>query len=320
MNGIGCPEARKAFIVEIHGPDEHGKPVCVVTHPWSTVRKPGGATPPQGRRALINPANGELCGTARAYFPRGGPCPPPPPTGLEASSAGWGGMDAGSNMLYPAQVVDGLTHMHAGPELRAALSTLPMDAGTGARCPVGAAVLSAPYKLHDAFDMIAHTPTPFWPGSGDAPAAEAWQESLRACYRSAILALVHEAPLGQVCSEAMPTITEAMLARPQHPEWSWLHIAVPLLGTGAAGAPVGKAAEVAVRALEELALEASHGAFPRPVRINFIAVDAAAADAIDAARCGHRVDAHNHHSERQQQHGATHDTHSITQQVQPSNT
>ena len=60
-------------------------------------------------------------------------------------------------MLYPAQVVDGLTHLHAGPELRDALAALPADA-TGQRCPVGAAVLSAPFGLHERFDAIAHIP------------------------------------------------------------------------------------------------------------------------------------------------------------------
>ena len=77
-------------------------------------------------RALINPANPSLVGTKRAYFPRGGPLPPPPPPQLEVSSRGWGGFEAGENLLYPAQVVDGLVHMHGGSELVSALLRAPV--------------------------------------------------------------------------------------------------------------------------------------------------------------------------------------------------
>ena len=77
---------------------------CVVTNPWEGI-----VTVPNALRVLINPANESLLGTARPYFPRGGPLPPRAPPGLTTSSR-WGGMDAGPGMLYPAQAVDGLVH------------------------------------------------------------------------------------------------------------------------------------------------------------------------------------------------------------------
>ena len=104
---------------------------CVVTAPWGAARKGAAFAPSrpaagsafaEACRALLNPANPSLAGTARPYFPRGGPLPPPPPAGLETSSRGWGGIDAGEGMLYPAQVVDGLVHAHAGGRLRTALA------------------------------------------------------------------------------------------------------------------------------------------------------------------------------------------------------
>ena len=48
------------------------------------------------------PANEFLCGTSLAYFPVGGPVPSMPPPGL--TNSGWGGMEAGSGLLYSTQV------------------------------------------------------------------------------------------------------------------------------------------------------------------------------------------------------------------------
>ena len=118
-------------------------------------------------RALINPANQPLSGTALAYFPRGGPVPRPPPAGLSASTSGWGGMDAGSGMLYPAQSVDGVVHTYGGNELREMLQAIASDgvdaAGQPVRCAVGRAVVTpSAGSLRDGFDRIAHTVPPFW--------------------------------------------------------------------------------------------------------------------------------------------------------------
>ena len=64
---------------------------CVVTAPWGSARKGAAFAPPrpaadsafaEACRALLNPANPSLAGTARPYFPRGGPLPPPPTAGL----------------------------------------------------------------------------------------------------------------------------------------------------------------------------------------------------------------------------------------------
>lgn len=239
-----------------------------------------------GSRALINPANSALAGTSRAYFPRGGPVPPPPPRGIdETSSIGWGGMDAGANMLYPAQVVDGLTHLHAGPKLRDALAALPADA-TGQRCAVGAAVLSAPFGLHERFDAIAHTPTPFWPDVTHGEAAKAWRQSLRACYRSSVFAIAEQAPHGRVVwSDEAPRGEKAASGSSGLDDpCKWTHVACPLLGAGAAGAPTAVAAEVAMRTLAELAAEARSRRW-QPLSVHLVLADEDAMRAISRLIC-----------------------------------
>ena len=117
-------------------------------------------------------------------------------------------MDAGPNMLYPSQVVDGLTHMHAGTELRAALAAMPTNAD-GERCATGAAVLSEPFRLRDRFDVLIHTPPPFWPDS----ASDGWRQQLASCYTSSILALVEGARGDGPVAVASPLVGRA--ARPR---------------------------------------------------------------------------------------------------------
>ena len=209
----------RAIKIEVVGP------ACVVTEPWLRL-EPASSS---GFRALLNPANSALVGTSRAYFPRGGPVPPPPPQGLRASSAGWGGLDAGENMLYPSQSVDGVTHMHAGTGLRQALGALP--ARGGERCAVGAAVLTEPFRLAERFDVIAHTPTPFWPSERGCEDLAQWRRQLRSCYIESIRSI-------------------GVDARSRGADWTL--VATPLLGAGAAGAPVESAAEVALESLASL--------------------------------------------------------------------
>jgi len=208
-----------------------------------------------------------------------GPVPPPPPPGLQASSSGWGGLDAGPGMLYPAQVVDGLTHMHAGSELRAALAAQPSASADGKRCHIGGAVLSRPFRLAHTFDIIAHTPTPFWP-SGSVEGSREWQRRLNLCYVASILALVERAPLGQVWHAETTDATRwcdeggANVGAPRQ-----LAVASPLLGAGAAGAPIGAAAEVAVGAIAQLS-ECDLG---RPLHVRLALSDQAALEAVEQA-------------------------------------
>ena len=81
--------------------------------------------PPHGScDALLCPGNEHLVGTRLSYFPRGGPCPAEPPPGVQSS---WGGMEAGGNMLYPIQTVDGLVTAAGGARLRALCTAVPLD-------------------------------------------------------------------------------------------------------------------------------------------------------------------------------------------------
>ena len=227
-------EGSRGLKTEIYG----GGGACVVTGPWVLSPPPKAAL-----RALINPANRLLVGTALPYFPRGGPLPASPPPGLAVSS-GWGGMDAGWSMLYPAQAVDGVTHLHAGTKLRAALTALKINA-RGERCAIGCAVLSPSFQLKH-FDAIAHTPTPFWPSSSNSSSADSWRQQLIDCYISSALAIIFNASPGSVhssCTKALPTSF-----RPP----ADICIATPLLGSGAAGAPFDAAAQCAAEAVLRL--------------------------------------------------------------------
>jgi hypothetical protein len=116
---------------------------------------PGGACD-----CVITAANEKLIGTALSYFPRGGPCPEPPPPGVSNS---WGGMEAGSGMLYPTQSVDGRVHQEGGAELRAACAALPeQPPSSGVRCPPGSAALTPAFgNLLPSYRFVLHAVAPF---------------------------------------------------------------------------------------------------------------------------------------------------------------
>ena len=229
------------FVVEV------ARTPCVVAQPWGAVQAGRAFAPSRPHhsafntaiRGLLNPANPSLSGTSRPYFPRGGPLPPPPPPGLEHSSRGWGGLDAGPGMLYPAQVVDGLVHAGAGSKLRAALEQAPAD-DAGVRCKVGAAFATPAFALAN-FDVVSHSPTPFWPHDGDKKLDPflAWAEQLASCYTNGAAAIFAAAQHAAVVAAA----------NDQRP----IAIAAPLLGAGAAGAPFKVAVAVAAQAVQLLA-------------------------------------------------------------------
>ena len=180
-------------------------------------------------RVLVNPANEALIGTSRPYFPRGGPVPARPPPELGTSSTGWGGMDAGSGMLYPAQTVDGIVHQYGGRALRSALAKFPAllerADGDHIRCHIGDAVLTAsPASL--PYDVIAHTPPPFWPTSLDESSLGEHAAQVAACFHSAL----------DVSRSAAAAADKMLL------------LTTPLIGAGARGAPAAAAASILVRA------------------------------------------------------------------------
>ena len=198
---------------------------CVVTAPWAR------SVPANALRALINPANEALIGTSRPYFPRGGPVPAAPPSSLSRSSIGWGGMEAGEGMVYPAQAVDGLVHQYGGHALRAALGRAPViearPNGEHVRCAVGEAVLTpSPPSL--PFDVIAHTPPPFWPSTPDDAQLALHDAQLTSCFVSALHAT------SRAAADAGKTL---------------LLLASPIIGAGARGAPMLAAARILVRAI-----------------------------------------------------------------------
>lgn len=186
---------------------------------------------------LINPANERLVGTKFPYFPKGGPVPEDKVVGAAATQrdwvppgfvSKWGGMEIGSEMMYPVQTVDGLVGMLGGDALRRECSRLPARGGSDVRCPPGEAVrTSAAGGLSKLFGCIVHTVPPFYAtDAAGRPSAE-WRALLRSCWLRAL----EEAGPGPL-------------------------IAAPLLGAGARGAPIGEACRVAAGAVASWLLRA----------------------------------------------------------------
>lgn len=166
---------------------------------------------------LINPANPELSGVSRfAYFPAGGPLPKST-NNMHANS--WGGMDAGNQMLYPVQVVDGLVHQLGGMKLDYECKLIRMLHGG---CPIGTAISTSQgdTKLKQEYDRIIHTSPPFYKyDNGDKDPSK----RLKHCYRSALdLAFSYD---------------------------DVKRVACPLIGAGARGFPLEIAIDVAVSEL-----------------------------------------------------------------------
>jgi len=155
-------------------------------------------------------------------------------------------MEAGSGMLYPTQVVDGVVHRLGGKALRDALARARPAAGTS-RCAVGDAVVTAAAGALAEFDLIAHTPTPFWPREdATGEAGRAWLTQLQSCY------VASAGAIGRATEPNAP-----------------LMVAAPLLGAGAGGAPVADAARAAAGAVARM-LAAAAGAEMREVTLRFV--------------------------------------------------
>lgn len=182
---------------------------CIVTNFGSSSRC----------RSLINPSNAHLSGTANlSYFPRGGgPVPHSfdrEPTLFQTSST-WGGMEVGKDMLFPASVVDGLVHLHAGRQLQKEIAWLLLqrNKATDELCPVGSAVQTTGGNLD--YETILHTTPPFYNDKDS-------DHKLKQCYHAA---------LGLVTDDQ--------------------RVASPLLGAGARGFPRDVAITLACSAVSE---------------------------------------------------------------------
>lgn len=145
------------------------------------------------------------------------------------------------DVLYPAQAVDGLVHAEGGSKLRAALQQQPIlekrSSGEHVRCRVGEAVLTAGAFNSLPFDAVVHTVPPFWPreANGESATAHAeWAAKLQSCYRASFRAAFDFAATCQLSDSS-----------------AGLAIAMPVLGSGARGAPMAPAARVLAAAAAE---------------------------------------------------------------------
>jgi O-acetyl-ADP-ribose deacetylase (regulator of RNase III) len=173
----------------------------------------------------------------------------------------------GTTLVYPPQCIDGLVTELGGAELAAACASLPSDE-LNIRCPTGgAAVTSACGELRACYQHLVHACAPFYHGetTPSPPTSARWRRLLRSCYHAAFDA------------------ADSVGAR---------HLAVPLLGSGARGAPVAASASVAAEAVSSWRGEVRGGASSGKalLRVARFAVqhdDAAWAiqDALDLALC-----------------------------------
>jgi O-acetyl-ADP-ribose deacetylase (regulator of RNase III) len=178
---------------------------------------------------ILNPANEALCGTVQPYFPIGGPVPAMIKPDKALSSSRWGGMEAGENMMYGVQVLDGCIHDECGPQLLRFLQSLPERSpfvdkvGQRIRCPVGEAVKSPAFgSLAAYFDGIIHTVPPFQDQRG-------WEVSLYNCYIN-----------------SFHLVWPSRITQP-------VSVATVLLGAGCRGIAIDNAARVAATACQAFA-------------------------------------------------------------------
>lgn len=209
---------------------------------------------------LLNPANEALVGTKFSYFPRGGPVPI---ISLQSSdirinkSSKWGGMEVGSDMLYPVQALDGVVHELCGFELYKYLQSLPEKppyvdcAGQRIRCPVGTSVVSPSFGgLTDGFDAIIHTVPPFY---GDVD----WESRLECCYLNSFQLAVNT-----------PKTAMRTKCSPQ-----FVTMACVLLGSGCRGIPVCEASQIAAYACSKHILNVEASIQTSALHLHFVVRD-----------------------------------------------
>ena len=121
--------------------------------------------------ALINPTNSDLVSTKAPYFPVG---ERPRNIHRHETNASWGGLDIGSNQLYPTQVVDGRVNEFGGRALADELSEAkgPLDVGDSVAS-------NATEQLAHNFTHILHTVPPY-------PTDTNANDLLEMCYSSAL--------------------------------------------------------------------------------------------------------------------------------------
>ena len=119
---------------------------------------------------LINAANEALAGAQLPYFPRGGPCPPPLPKGIDNANS-WGALETGPGFVFREQAVDGVVTSLGGPALRDLCARARPD-GFGAGDAVATAAPGLP------FETLVHAVAPFW----ESPS---WRADLLRAYAAA---------------------------------------------------------------------------------------------------------------------------------------
>lgn len=243
---------------------------CVVTNMNSRESGNDSETP---FSVLINPGNPSLSGVSKfAYFPVGGPEPPPsfqigkdshPIMGYVTT---WGGMEVGQGMAFASNTVDGMVHQYGGKDLQkecqAALGNTWWFLGAGRNKPLleeGQAVSTPAVgpKLKEAsgYDLLVHTVPPFCGQDYRSQPQHKREDDSAAVQQD-------ETERGAVADHNNFLLAEcyrnslrmATLSQSQSP---LLKIACPLLGAGCRGFPVERAINVAAKSTTQWMMQAS---------------------------------------------------------------
>jgi len=200
---------------------------------------------------LINSANSDLCGAQFPYFPRGGfseDNPQPKTKEQWQASSQWCGMEAGKDMLYPVQCIDGAVHMYAGKELRAYLQEKHPSG-----CEVSEAVASPSFGSIPYSYGIVHAVAP-------TASMNQWRKKLKDTYINALNRAV----------DVWNTRTANIIKGKNET----VKIATPFLGTGAKGIGLLEGAKAASAAIAEVVHQEEYvpSSFPASDTCSFFTV------------------------------------------------
>eukprot|EP00941_MAST-03F_sp_MAST-3F-sp1_P002654 g2654.t1 len=164
---------------------------------------------------LVTSANESLVGAKLPYLEKGAPAPVVSPS-ANSDTNQWGGLEAGKNMVYPIQCVDGVVAIAGGKELREACRRIEKDSHNF-RCPVGQNVETvATGDLRKNFELVLHSVVPYY----------------------------FDPEWSRLMLESYNNILDRVMCSSGEKE-----VVLPLLGAGQKGAPPQEAAKIAVKSL-----------------------------------------------------------------------
>jgi len=233
---------------------------CIVKYPPSEVHEK------KHTKSLLVPTNPILTSTTLfPYFQRGGkPITKIPLRPASASSSQWGGMDAGTGMVYPVQTVDGQVYSLGGPEYWSALANMRQQLQQSYKearlseddksdLPESLSCSAFGHLKTVGYDHIIHVASPVFK---DGARSETW---LRRCYERGFVG--------------------SGLYQKKNCEFGSQTLVVPLVGAGCRGWPLSQAANGVVESILDLASQLGDDN-TQDRTVNLVLVDQEVADIV----------------------------------------